>query len=457
MAGVRAWVMFASLAVAHAPPALAEAPTLQAAIGDPQDFEISGSVRVRHELLHGQPRVGLRARDEQLALRSTLLARYAAGAFEAVGELYDSRAYLTRPGSAVTANEVNALELVQAYIGADLRETLGIGSSTRMQFGRMMLNLGSRRLVAADDYRNTTNSYTGIRADMTAGDGTAATLIYTLPQIRLPNDLPSIRRHQIRWDRESFDLRLWGGIVARPRTLAGATAELSYFRLQEYDSPALPTRNRNLHTVGARIIRDPQPGRWDFEAEYLHQFGSLRADLAPDAARLAVDAWFLHLDAGYSFPGPARLRLSVEYDHASGDGPGRRFGRFDTLFGMRRADLAPSGIYAAIGRTNIRMAGIRAEAAPGKRFDAIATYHAMYLADRTDSFSTTGVRDPSGNSGSFAAHQFYTRLRYWLIPDFLRAEVNAIWLAKGRFLKQAPNAPATGDTRYLSSAAIFTF
>jgi hypothetical protein len=32
----------------------------------------------------------------------------------------------------------------------------------------------------------------------------------------------------------------------------------------------------------------------------------------------------------------------------------------------------------------------------------------------------------------------------------LRFEVDGVWLAKGRFLTDAPNAPFTGDSKYLS-------
>lgn len=452
---VRASILLAALAIPAA--AHAEAPTLQAAIGDPEELKVSGSYRVRLELLDGQPRAGFRAEDKQLALRGTLLAEYRKGPVRILGELYDSRAYLTRLGSTISSNEVNTFELTQAYLTADLEDLLGAGSSTQVQFGRMMLNLGSRRLVAADDYRNTTNSYTGLRANLKGSGGTTATLIYTLPQLRLPEDLPAVRANTTQWDRESFDLRLWGALVARPRTLWGATAELGYFRLQERDSPDRPTRDRNLHSVSGRIIREPRGGRWDFEVEGIYQFGRISESAAANTASLPVSAWFLHADIGYTFPGKAQLRLSAEYDRASGDGPGRSFGRFDTLFGMRRADLAPSGIYNSIGRANISTPGIRIEAAPSKRFDTFAVYRAMWLADRTDAFSTTGVRDPSGRSGAFAGHQVEGRARYWLIPGFLRGEINAIWLAKGRFLKITPNAPQTGDAHYLSTALTVTF
>lgn len=456
MATARAAIPILAALIA-AQPTRAEPPRLQTLIGDPENFDLSGSLRVRHELLDGQPRVGLRAEDEQLAVRTTLAAEYHRAGVRIGGEIYDSRVYLDRPGSSLSTAEVNALELVQAYAEIDLKHALGVRNQIKLRAGRMMLNLGSRRLVAADDYRNTTNSYTGVRADFEAGDKTAATLIYTLPQFRLPDDLPSLRRAKVQWDRESFDLGLWGGIVSRPNTIGDAMAELSFFRLQERDAPDRLTRDRNLHTVSARIIRNPKAAQWDVEVEAVYQTGSISASTAANAARLPVSAWFVHADAGYTFAGPAHLRVSLEYDYASGDGPGGRYGRFDTLFGMRRADLAPAGIYNAILRSNLSTPAVRIEAAPTKRLDMFAVYRAMWLADRTDAFSSTGVRDASGQSGSFAGHQAEGRVRYWLVPGFLRAEIDALWLKKGRFLRTAPNAPRTGDTHYLASALTATF
>lgn len=447
-----------ALFVAGAVPtgARAEPPTLQAAIGDPDDLKVAGSIRLRYEVLDGQPRAGFRAEDEQLALRTTLFGEYRKGPFRVGAELYDSRVWLDKPGSTIGTNEVNALELVQAYVAADVGAPFGKDSRAGVQAGRFTLNLGSRRLVAADDYRNTTNGYTGLRIDLKA-QGLAATAIYVLPQIRLPDDLPSLRRQDVRWDRESFDLQLWGGLIARSGIAAGATLELGYFGLLERDWPGHPTRNRKLASFSARLIREPRPGTLDFEIEAIRQTGRIRTTVAADAPTQPVSAWFAHADLGYRFTGSAKLRLSLEYDYASGDKPGGKYGRFDTLFGMRRADLAPAGIYNAVGRANLSAPGFRAEIEPGARWDAFAAYRALWLAERTDAFSTTGVRDLSGGSGSFAGHQIEGRVRYWLVPNFLRAEINALWLAKGRFLKAAPNAPVPADTHFLTTGVTVSF
>ncbi|MES2698547.1 MAG: alginate export family protein, partial [Pseudomonadota bacterium] len=172
---------------ASATPALAQrtAPPppapLQAAIGDPEDFTLRASARLRYEVLDGQPRAGFRQSEQQLDLRSTLFAEYDPGVIRIGSELYDSRAWLTRPGTTLSTGEVNTFELVQAYVGGDLADALGEGSSLGLQAGRFTLNLGSRRLVAADDYRNSTNGYTGLRTDASLPGGVTLTGIYVLP------------------------------------------------------------------------------------------------------------------------------------------------------------------------------------------------------------------------------------------------------------------------------------
>ena len=69
----------------------------------------------------------------------------------------------------------------------------------------------------------------------------------------------------------------------------------------------------------------------------------------------------------------------------------------------------------------------------------------LFLASCTDSFALTGVRDRTGQSGNFAGHQIEGRLRYWIVPDAMMLETGAGYLFKGRFLRDAPNAP---DTAY---------
>ncbi len=419
-----------------------------AAHADTDGLKVTGSMRLRYEFIDGQARVGFDKSDDLVNLRTTVLAEYRERDVRIGVELFDSRVWGDDAGTPVTTNEVNAFEPVQAYIAGDVNGAFGKGTKLTLTAGRMMLNLGSRRLVAADDYRNTTNGYTGLRADLAAPKGWKATLIYTLPQARRPDDNAGIRDAKVRLDKESFDLVLWGGQVSKAKALGPATVEFTYFHLGERDTPGRPTRDRSLDTFGGRVLAEPRAGKFDYEVEAYRQTGEASTSLAANAARATVRASFVHADAGYSFAGPSKPRLSVEFDRASGDKPGGRNGRFDTLFGMRRADLAPSGLFNAVARANITTFGVRLEVTPSKRVDWFAAYRPMWLAAREDSFSTTGVRDASGRSGNFAGHLLEGRARYWLVPARLRFEFDGLVLAKGRFLRDAPNAPPGKWTKY---------
>jgi len=443
-----AWILALALAVPGS--------TLNAA--ETSSMKFSGSIRIRQESLDGQYRPGFDNKDDMLALRSSAAVEWTSGAWKLAGEVSDSRAYDGDAGSTLTSNEVNAFEPVQAYVSREFSAPFGKGSSASIQAGRMLVNLGSRRLVASDDFRNTPQGSTGVRADLRLAGKSQWTLFYLMPQQRRPDDFDSLRENKAKLDHEGKDQRFWGAQVARPGLLPGGTlGEFTYVRLLENDHAAHPTRNRQLHTASARMIRDTKAGQADFELEGIIQSGSIRASAAPNAATLDVNAWFLHADAGYTFTTSGKPRLSAEFDYASGDGPGSSYQRFDTLFGMRRADLAPSGIYGAVGRTNLQSLGLRLEASPSASVDVLATWRFLWAADRHDAFSTTGVRDASGASGSFAGQQLDGRVRYWIVPQKLRTEVNAVWLRRGELLRNAPNASPHGDTHYGAAALTWIF
>lgn len=420
------------------------------AIGVGDRLRLSGSIRLRYETIDGQARAGFNAADSLVNVRTTVFAEYDTGPLRIGGELYDSRVYGGNRGSPITTNEVNTFEPVQAYVAADIAEPFGKGSKATLQFGRFVLNLGSRRLVAADEYRNTTNGYTGLRADVSLKGGVKATAIYVLPQQRLPSGQDALLDNETELDRESFDAVLWGGLISKADVIGSTAAELSYFHFGERDAPGRPTADRSLETVGARLIRAPAAARFDHEIELFYQFGSASRNAAAASRPLDVSAWFIHAEAGYTLAHAWRPRISIEFDAASGDRPGGGNGRFDTLFGMRRAELAPSGLYNAVGRANLISPMLRIEATPGKRTDWLVSYRPLWLQSRFDAFSTTGVRDASGQSGRFAGHQIEARVRHWIVERALRGEVSGLVLAKGRFLETAPNAPRNVDTRYLS-------
>ncbi|OAN52703.1 hypothetical protein A7Q26_07225 [Sphingobium sp. TCM1] len=430
----------------HAGPALAETP-LHEALGAPDELTIKGMVRSRIEAIDGQFRPNMAENDFLWSLKTTLLVDYDSGPVRVGGEIWDARGYGEKQNSSAGTNEINALELIQAYVGVDF----GLGEKAKgaLTAGRFTMDVGSRRLVARQTFRNTTNAFTGANLILSDKAGDRLTLFWTMPQIRLPDDHDGIFDNGVRWDQESSALQFFGGSLTKAGVLGG-TLEIYGYGLKEQDTADRLTRNRRLWTPGLRAWRKPKAGRIDYDLEAAYQFGETRASTrATDLTDLNVSAWLVHAELGRTWPQGMQPRLSIDFDLATGDKAGARtYNRFDTLFGARRFDFGPTALYGPVHRFNMMSGGVRFEAKPGKSSDVMAMYRALWLESRTDSFAATNVKDAAGDAGRFAGHQFEARLRRWLIPDLLRVDTGIAYLAKGRFLTDAANAPRSGDTRY---------
>ncbi|MET0291239.1 MAG: alginate export family protein, partial [Steroidobacteraceae bacterium] len=334
-------------------------------------------------------------------------------------------------------------------VAADFTEPLGPGSTASVLAGRFQMNLGSRRLFASDDYRNTGNSVGGVRSDLKLSSGWSGTAWYVLPDLRVPDDVASMRSNDTRLDQESPHFVTWGALATSPRRVAGGAVDVLFMKLRESDAPRRPTRDRNLDTGSLRWYRNPAAGQLDYEIELVRQWGRARTGTAVAAPLRDVEAAYEHIQVGYRWDAAWKPRLVAEFDRATGDRGSDKIRRFDTLLGGRRFDLAPSGLYNQVSRTNLLSPGLRIELNPDARLDVMGTWKLMRLESPTDSFSGTGVRDVSGRSGDFAGHQLDFRARYWLVPNHWRAEIDTLFLLKGRFLEQAPNA-RPGDTKFVS-------
>ena len=458
IAAIHAALLLGTVAVPAAAQDTSGTNALQQAIGSPDDFTLSGSFRARIEGIDGQFRPTAAHDDQLLSLRTTLFGEYHPGPIKIGGELWDSRAYLESKNSTVSTGEVNALELVQAYIGVDLGSALGSGSKTEITGGRMTMSIGSKRLVSRQNFRNTTNSYTGVKLERRGGDGSLLTAFWVMPQTRLPSDAHGIRHNDVEWDRETSDVQFYGVDYQIPLSLPGAGFEFYGYGLDERDAPGYQTTNRHLFTPGVRLYRKPKAGVTDFDLEAILQRGHEHATSAPtDVTALPVKAWFAHAGVGHTFGGSWQPRVEAVFDYGSGDGTGRSIGRFDQLYGARRFEYGPTGLYGLISRSNEISPGARIEVKPDKRWSAFAMYRALWLASRTDSFGSTGIRDATGQSGRFAGQQAEASASYWLKPKIAQLEVGYARLFKGRFLRDAPNAPDTGDTNYGYASILFDF
>lgn len=412
------------------------------ALADDGKLDVEGSLRARVEVIDGQFRPAT-ADTGALMLRALLRAEYDAGPVRIGGEIQDARVYFERQPSSVGTTEVNTIEPVQVYLIGE------IGKDAELQLGRMTMDWGSRRLVSRQNFRNSTNAYTGARFDWRPAKGDSVTLFWVMPQDRLPNDKESILDNGIALDRERLDQQFFGARVVKADVVGRAGLETYVYRLFERDGDNFATRNRRLWTTGFRLLQTPKKNRFDFEVEAALQGGTTRASsAASDRTDLDVDAGFAHASIGYTFDAPWSPRVAVAYDYASGDRRGGSYGRFDTLFGARVFEFGPSSLYGPIGRANLSAPELRLEVKPDKRWDGYVAGRPLWLDSAADSFSSTGLRDAAGATGRYAGTQFDLRARYWLRPGSVRLSAGLAVLAKGRFLKEAPRAPDNGDTRY---------
>ena len=107
--------------------------------------------------------IGNGSTDAQIPLRSRV--RFGLGGNGPLRFLFegqDSRSFSDgEPGDFRNNNTVNEFDILQLFGSLTLNNVLGSGLRTDFHFGRMTMDFGKRRLVARNDFRNTTNAFDG--------------------------------------------------------------------------------------------------------------------------------------------------------------------------------------------------------------------------------------------------------------------------------------------------------
>ncbi len=422
----------------------------------PPWLHVEGEHRARAERVWRQYRSGRPGDDRALFLRT--LVRLELRLEEVLApvdlgvEVQDARAYRLGDGEVPLGDtEVDAVEVLEAYARLRLDRWLPAGAKGHVRAGRFTLDLGSRRVLARNRYRNTINAFTGAEARWESPGGWAVQALAGVPVRRLPNDVEGLEDNEVRRDRENERVVLAGLHLATPALGAAKLLGEAYvLGLHERDRPDVQTLDRRLVTAGLRFGRKPETGTVDFELEALLQLGASRRTAGrADRRDLQHRAWAAHARVGYRHDGPGQPRLALVLDYASGDrDPGdRRQGRFDPLFGARRFELGPTGLWGLVPRSNLLGPGARFELQPHATVKAFAAYRAFLLAERRDAWTTARVVDPTGRAGRLVGHHVEGAIAWAALPGSVELELGAAALFRGDYAREAPGT-TPGDPLY---------
>ncbi len=429
--------------------------TAGAAVDTPSWLVIEGEHRQRFEHLEFDHRVhaGPRPLDDDstaLSLRTLLSAELRLTPVQLRLELLDARA-VSAPGTPLDTTVVNPLDVLEANLAVVGDSVFVGGDHIVVRVGRLTLNLGSRRVLARNQFRNTINSFTGVDAQWQTAHNTAIRVFAVVPVRRAPTEQEALEDNAPVLDREDPRTVL-AGLSGSVPLGADITMDVTVIGLSARDER--DALQRELLTPGLWVRRAQHPGRLDFEIEAHSQHGT--STQAEDGALTPHLALSLHVGAGYQAPVPLSPHLSLHYDFASGDdgaddGANNGAGddvnrRFDPLFGARRFEFGPTGLLGAVARSNLSSPRARLQVWLGSGVDVYVDHRVIFLASTADEWTVNGLRAPKGDA--FVGSLSEARVRWELVKGHVDVEVGMTVLLPGRLVEVAsvaadPTRPTT--------------
>ena len=425
--------------------------------------------RTRYETFDVPWQLNQTGGQHQIPMQTVLWLEANYAGFRAGFEFWDARQFGAQPTYTLNNTMVNVADFTQIYAAWATQNLLDSGLGFEAKGGRQTIDLGSRRLVARNAFRNTSNAFTGLLLRLREGKGDWQVQAFaTVPVVRLPEEKSKLLNNDWAWDHVQNNTVFPGvsGVFGETQSVfAGIFGETQFLpwdirgELYLYyldEDPSSP-RNRQLYTPGFRIFRPNRKGEFDFEAESVAQTGRSRASLT--ARELNHEAYLEHIQLGYTFDLPWDPRILVQYDYATGgeNGSGTTTNSFDTLYGARRFDYNPTGIWGPFARNNINVPGTRLFLVPHRDVTGFLAYRAWWMADSKALWQPAGLIDPTGKSGDFMGHTVELSAR-WDAHENIALEAGWNCLIKGNFARNAPGAPANHDNvNYFYMQTIFRF
>lgn len=423
----------------------------------PKWLSLSVEQRTRYETMDGSFKAGGKGGDQQIPLQTDVFAQARFNHFRFGGEFLDARQLGSDLATGVNNTHVDEADLIQGYLAWSDQNFLHSGLGTEITAGRQTLNFGSRRLIARNAMRNTINSFDGLRFRVVDYGNWQFNAFVTMPVNRYPSSATAILDGEHDFDTADGKTGFSGGFFEMYNIGFGVNAEMYLYHLDEGDSAKSQTRNRRYFTPGGRLYIKPAKGEVDFQLETIGQFGTIHTSATNNKA-LQHEAWYQHVDLGYTVDMNWKPRFAVLYDYASGDEnpTDGNDERFDTLYGARRFEFGATGIYGAFARSNINSPGYNVGFSPLSNVQVGLNHRFYWLAEKKDAWTTSGLSDAKGKTDDYIGHQIELTSR-WDVNSSLNFETGWAHLFKGEFAKNAPKAPDTQDVDYFYVQSMLRF
>jgi len=407
--------------------------------------------RSRYEYLDAVPRTGVKPTDRALALQTSVFVEGGQGNVRFFGEVMDVRSELNDAESYLNTTHVNALEPIQSYVNWKASSFLLDGSTSSLKAGRFTIDVGRRRLVARSGFRNSVTSFSGLDWNWEAADGRSARAFVVVPMRILPTSKIALLENDQALDHGNRGTVLRGAVYRFPVWATSERLELYWVELHQSRRPGNDAPPRDLDSLSFRVWRPTVAGKWNYEVEAVLQRGESSTTVAGvTRSGLQHDAEFYHAEIGYAFASKMSPVLLLQYDRASGDrNPyDNRDEGYDTLYGERRFDFAPQGIYGLFARGNLRAPGVRITFVPWRRWQTMFSYRSFALDQARDAWSGVGLRDLTGGAGRQIGRQLEGSFTWSVVDNRLAFETGFAQFWAGRFFRETAGAGFRGNPSY---------
>lgn len=333
--------------------------------------------------------------------------------FRFVLEFQDSRAF--NSVYELQGQDINQTDLLSGYgelyfKDAFGKDDLGNDRPLTMRAGRMHFEILDRRLIAENEFRNTTNSFDGFRVKIGKKDNDWDIDSFLLrPIVRDP----------YAFDRPDWQNWIYGTVISIRRWSEYATVQPYFIGRKQFADMTNPSNSLKVHretyAPGLRIYGVLGSFDYDFDInKQLGEIGQLQTiGRVQSQYTVPHDAIAYGIELGYTFKDlPWKPRFSADYFYGTGDkSPFDRANQtFDIFYGFNQ----PFSRNDYIAWNNVRAVKGRAEFTPLPNLQVDSTFSAYWLASAASAWDRANLVAPLGNRGDFLGTEIDFRARYKL-------------------------------------------